>query len=134
MNIDLDKARAARLEAAGEPHTVTFAGEVFALPVELPVPFGEALSRIVQVADPVTKETKELLSPDVVGATKALLDGQTERFMALQPSYNDIAEFVNEASRLLAGRSLGESPASRSSSGGTSKSSRQRSKKPTGST
>lgn len=131
FNIDLDAAKAARLEKAGKPGTVTFGGEPFTLPQELPVPFGEALGRVVVKIDPKTKKEDLVLAPDVVGAVKALLDGQTERFLALGPSYDDIAEFVNEVATKLGGRSLGESPASRSSSKRTSKSSRPRSKRST---
>jgi hypothetical protein len=131
LNIDLDAAKAARLEKSGEEHTLTFGGETFTLPQELPVPFGEALGRVVTVIDPKTKEERQMLSPDVIAATKALLDGQAERFLALKPSYSDIAELVNRVSGDLGGRTLGESPASRSSSKSTTKSSRPRSKRST---
>lgn len=41
---DLDALRAARAEAAGDPPTVTLAGETFTLPVEMPWAVVEALA------------------------------------------------------------------------------------------
>lgn len=43
--IDLDSARAARAEAAGEPVVVKFGGRSFELPAELPAEAGLALDR-----------------------------------------------------------------------------------------
>lgn len=131
MNIDLDAIRAARLEKSVEESTVKFGGETFTLPRELPVSFGEALGRVVKRIDPKTKKEEDVLAPDTLGAAKAVLDGQYDRFLALGPSYDDMAEFVNGVADALTGKTEGESKASRSSSKRTSKSSRQPSKRST---
>lgn len=131
MNIDLDAIKAARLEKEVDPSTVTFGGEEFTLPRELPVAFGEALGRVVTRIDSETKKEESVLAPDTLGAAKAVLNGQYDRFLALGPSYDDLAEFVNGVADALTGKTEGESKASRSSSKRTSKSSRQPSKRST---
>lgn len=42
--LDLDQKRAARAEAVGGDHTVTFGGQDFTVPPELPLAFVEALN------------------------------------------------------------------------------------------
>lgn len=73
MNLDLDKARAARDAARGEPNTLTFGGKTFDLPPELPLEAAEVIER-----------------GNVRAGMTALLNGQAEAFFALEPTMDDI--------------------------------------------
>lgn len=97
MRIDLDAAKAARMEAAGEPHIFVFGGKEFELPHELPVRFGY------------------LIIDDVEEAMRCVLDGQADEFWALEPSNQDISELLMQF-RAVYGIGPGESSASAGSS------------------
>lgn len=101
------KNRAARREAKGEGPTVTFLGESFSLPVEMPW-------AVVDAAD----------SEDYGPAVRALFGEDFARAMALQPSVQDITELLEGLPALYA-VSLGESSASGASSKATSPRSRR---------
>jgi hypothetical protein len=104
--LDLDAARAARAEARGEPPTVTLGGETFTLPVEIPMRYIWAL-----------------VEGDDMDALKVLFNGQLDRFLATEPSGQDIVALVAGVPKLYGMASQGESPASAgSSSNGSSRS------------
>lgn len=109
----LDDARRARAEKKQDPKHFEFGGQTFDLPVELPFVFSEALARA-----------------DWRTAIKVLLDGQAEAFFDVQPplTNDDLTEFAQGIADVYTGGSPGESPASRSRSSGTGRSSRPRSK------
>lgn len=116
-NIDLNAARRARAEKAGEAHTITFGDPevVYELPREAPFDFAEALA-----------------TQDVRKALTVLLNGQADAFFAASPSLDDMTELMNGLGEMYAGLQAGESRASGTSSSRTSKSSRPRSKSSTG--
>lgn len=93
---DLDAARAARLEARGEPRWFIFGGDKFELPPELPAEFAYLLD------DP-----KEAL--------RFLLANDFERFWSLRPSGQDLVALVGWLTKAY-GAGPGESSASGSSS------------------
>lgn len=114
--IDLDEARAARREKAGEPITFRFAGETFTLPHELPLP-SEAL----------VEEAKERKWSDkrfiTAWLTAVLGQSEWDRFWSLNPTYPDLIELFDKAMTHY-GTNPGESSPSASSSrkaGGSSK-------------
>jgi len=109
----LDDARRARAEKQGEPKMFEFGGESFELPVELPFTFSEALA---------TGQWRDAIS--------ALLNGQADAFFAVDPpvTNEDLQQFAMDIADVYLGGSPGESPASRSRSKSTSRSSRPRSK------
>lgn len=99
---DLEAARAARAEAKdAPPPAVTFAGERFVFPAELPMRY------VWMLAD----------SDDDRDALKLLFDGQWDRFVAtVEPTREDILALVAEIPKLYGLRSKGESSASAGSS------------------
>jgi len=109
LSIDLDAARAARREARGEAPTVTFGGETFALPVELPFEIAEVGQRL----NAATTSTD--VAEAMHDAMRMLLADDYDRFMALRPSLQDLTALV-EGIPGEYGISTGESRASRRSS------------------
>jgi hypothetical protein len=105
--LDLDAARAARAEARGEPPTVTLGGETFTLPAELPMRY-----------------VWTLVEGDDMDALKVLFDGQLDRFLATEPTREDILALVAGVPALYGLASPGESPASAGSSNSGSSRSR----------
>jgi hypothetical protein len=93
---DLDAARAARLEARGEPRLFLFGGQKFELPPELPAEFAYLLD-------------------DAKEALRFLLDGQFDDFWAQRPSAQDLIDLVAWITKTYRA-ALGESTASGSSS------------------
>ncbi len=75
MELDLDKARAARGEGV---HPFTFGGVAFDLPAEMSFRAGELFA-----------------AEDLRGALTELLNGQAEKFFALNPTVNDLNTLVN---------------------------------------
>jgi hypothetical protein len=75
--VDLDKARAARKKAAGDPITVKFAGKEYTLPFELPYAF------VVHAQD-----------EDIVSSLRVLLGDQADRFLDDRPSLEDVDTFL----------------------------------------
>lgn len=93
--IDLASARAARLEAQGEPVTLKWSETIsFELPVEMPADFAIYANEW-----------------DIRGSIVALLGDRAEEFFALRPSMNDLTALVNAAGEVY-GVEPGESPAS----------------------
>lgn len=96
--IDLDAARAARAEISGEAPIVSFGGQQFRLPNEMPFDFA-ALLQEGKIAD----------------AIRYLLDDQADAFFAIKPSVPDMMFFA-EALTDVYGMSPGGSVASSASS------------------
>lgn len=93
---DLDAARAARLEAKGEPRLFVFGGRKFELPPELPAEFAYLLD-------------------DAKEALRYLLSDGFDDFWAQRPSREDLTDLVGWITKTY-GTSQGESPASDGSS------------------
>lgn len=112
----MDDARRARAEKQGEPKHFEFGGQAFELPVEMPFAFSEALAE-GQWRKAVT----------------VLLDGQADTFFGVEPpiTNEDLQVFAEGIAEIYTGAAPGESSASRSRSGSTTKSSRPRSKRTT---
>lgn len=112
----LDDARRARAEKQGEPKQFEFGGRVFDLPVELPFTFSESL-----------------MAGEWRTAIATLLDGQADEFFNVKPpvTTDDLQAFAEGIAEIYVGTPPGESPASRSRSKPTSRSSRPRSKRTT---
>lgn len=96
---DLDALAAVRAEGRGEPPTITFKGETFELPPEMPIAVVEAW-----VAD-----------ADAVTFGQAILGDEWDRFRALNPSREDVWALGAQAQELW-NVSPGESRASDDSS------------------
>lgn len=97
--LDLDRLRAARLEAAKEPPLVTLGGEEFVLPAELPAEFVVVAAR-----------------GDMEEAVGTLLDpADVERFWKVRPSVADLMALFEGAPGLY-GLDVGEPSASENSS------------------
>lgn len=82
-SIDLDAARAARAEAQGEPHTVVFGGQEYALPAEIPAEFGFLL-----------------VEGNLPEAISSVLGESAGEFWAQKPSINDLEVFSEDMARL----------------------------------
>lgn len=96
---DLDAARAARLEAEGDPKTFVFGGREFTLPVECPVEVGDLW---------VKKE--------VLDGFRVLLGDQAEAFVALRPTNQDLDVLLPAIVKAYGFKDAGESSASNGSS------------------
>ena len=105
--LDLDAARAARAETLGEAPTVINGGETFTFPVEMSL-------RCVWA----------LMEGDDKAILEELFNGQLERFLATNPSRNDVLVLINGVPALYGLKSPGESPASAGSSSNGSNRSR----------
>lgn len=95
-NIDLDAMRRARAETRGEEQgTVTFGGETFELPAELPFTFGD-----------------HLMAGELRAALKDVLGDQLEAFLVHGPSYDDFRALTDAITLHYTGKTPGESSAS----------------------
>lgn len=112
----MDDARRARAEQQGEPKHFEWGGESYDLPIELPFAFSEALA-----------EGKWRV------AVTVLLNGRADAFFEVEPplTNEDLQVFAEGIAEVYTGDTPGESSASRSRSGSTTKSSRPRSKRTT---
>lgn len=99
MRIDLDAARAARAEELGGGHVVTFGGDDFDLPAEVPFEFGVAL-----------------LEGRYDDALAVLFGDQLEAFLAHRPSMQDVIELAEGVAGAYGLGSVGEPSASSGSS------------------
>ena len=106
-NINLDKARAARVETLGPAPTVTFKDVTFELPQEMPFAFVEALY-LLQVED---NENMIAQSGILTEMSAALFGERTDEFRKLHPSVPDF-ETLMEAVAMAYSASPGESSAS----------------------
>jgi hypothetical protein len=84
--IDLDAARAARAEGAGEAPVVRFAGRDWVLPAELPWAIAEA-------ATSTSAET-------AIAAVKSLLGDQWTTFVAAGPTVDDMRVMLEHVAQL----------------------------------
>lgn len=116
-DFSLDAARRARAEKAGEGHTFEWQDRDWDLPAELP-----ALAAFAAADE------------DFLRFVELLLGSQAEEFWSFAPSLNDLTAFAEGVAQLYAGIDAGESPASDSSSGSTTKSARRSSSASTAST
>ena len=107
MDLDLDAARAARAETRGEAPTITFGGETFNLPAELPMRY-----------------IWTLIDGEDMDALKVLFNGQLDRFLAAGPTREDILALIAGVPKLYGLGPSGESPASAGSSANGSNQSR----------
>lgn len=112
MRIDLDAARAARREAAGEGPVVIIGGKEIACPAELPF----------EVADCIGGLSEEAIREDPIGAgasikkvLDALLGDAQEEFMKQSPSIDDILALLDGLLKSYGLEDLGESQASAAS-------------------
>lgn len=100
MELDLDKARAARLATKGEGHTFTFGGAQFTLPPEMPYVAAEMIEQ-----------------GNFRAALSNMLNGTAEKFFELDPSTDDMEALITGMTEMyVPGTSLGESSASSPSS------------------
>lgn len=115
--IDLDAARAARREAAGEGPEVVFKGERFTLAPEIPFRVAENVSNMARAA---AEGDQSSSAAAVIEVLRSLFGEQWDRFEALNPSVADIQILLEEAMKSYgfasAEEGLGEPPASASSS------------------
>lgn len=105
--LDLDAARAARAEVRGDPPSITLGGQTFTLPAELPMRY-----------------IWTLIDGDEMGALKLLFNGQLDKFLAAEPSKEDILALMAGVPKLYGVGTSGESPASAGSSSNGSNRSR----------
>lgn len=110
-NIDLDAARAARREAAGEAPVIIFGGERFTLPVEMPFEVAEHFS----AAGTVSPDAGAEAAAPIIAALKVLLDDQYEAFMRHRPSMQDLVALFEGAMAAYGFGNAGESSASAAS-------------------
>lgn len=97
--VDLDAARAARIEAAGEEVTIKFSGKEWKLPAELPWALAEAAA----------KNSTET----AIAAVRSLFGSQWDDFAACNPTVEDVRILLESVASLYGGdpgKSLG-SPA-----------------------
>ncbi len=112
---DLDAARAARAEVADDPPVIRLGGRDYVLSAEMPLEFADlVLAGRLRLAVGILLDDVEDLEP----------------FMANRPTLGDLVELA----QIYGFSSLGESLASRTRSGGTTKPSRPTSKGTTAST
>lgn len=126
--IDLDKARAARREAAGEAPTFVLDEREFALPAEMPFEVIEKVGEIraAAVIDPKTGEPEldadgeprmdaTIVAGAILGMFKIMLgDAEYAAFMQLRPSMDDLSALFDGVMAEY-GVTPGESQASTSS-------------------
>ena len=98
--IDLDALSAAERSTSDEPVVVTFKGEEFTLPADLPWAFAKHMS-----------------NGDADLGLRALFGDDLERFEALGPSARDVVVLANAAARAYGFDDVGESSGPRLSSG-----------------
>lgn len=108
--IDLDAARRARAEALGEPLVVVFGGEEFVLPIEKPFDFTMYLARGF-----VYESIGALLAPEDEARF-----WRRDRPPSERPTLDDVNVLLEAVADHFGAASPGESPASPSSSNGTS--------------
>jgi len=95
--VDLNAARAARMETEQEPVTILIADAEFTLPVELPADYALLA-----------------MGGDLRGAVQALLGDDADRFFETRPSLPDLEALIEGVNGAY-GVAEGDSPASASS-------------------
>lgn len=120
MNLDLDAFMQAREETLGE-QTITLGGQKFPLPRQPSYSWTETFD-------------EALARGEIKTCIDMLLGDNAAKFWELDPPLAAVHELIREAPLLITGLSVGEAEASSSTSGRTSKNSRQRSKPATAST
>lgn len=107
--LDLNKLRAARFEAKGEGPTVKFGKNTFTCPPEVPFMVVEAFGRMESAEENASGFEAATAILDAV--RRLIGDDQYAKFMAEDPSTEDIVEFLTGIMNLY-GVEPGESPAS----------------------
>jgi hypothetical protein len=115
-DLDMDKAKAARIAAKGQGPRVTFGGVVFELDPELSFEVVELLGDFERLAESEAAPTLRKLLVMV-------LNGRSEEFLALNPTTVDVATLLYSLPNLY-GMRPGESNASSKQSETTSEPSR----------
>lgn len=105
MRIDLDAARAARAEAAGEGPVVVFGGGDFPLPPEMPFSVAESLATLNEMSTSAK-------AAEMQAIFKALLGENYESFMAQSPSLEDMLALIEGLGQAYGLEDVGESEAS----------------------
>ena len=107
--LDLNKLRAARFEAKGEGPTVKFGKHTFVCPPEVPFMVVEAFGRMENAEN---NSSGFEAAGAILDAVRRLIgNDQFDKFMAEDPSTEDIADFLTGVMNLY-GVEPGESPAS----------------------
>lgn len=125
--VDLDKARAARREAQGEAPVVRFGSRDFVLPMEMPFVVVEHLGQLAQADD----TDNAAVAAAILAILGDLFGDQYEAFMQNKPSMQDLTGMFDGIMAVY-GVTVGESPASASSSKRISKKPRRVSSVSTG--
>jgi hypothetical protein len=129
--VDLDAARAARLEALGEAPVVRFGGEDFRLRPEL----ADVLPELSALGEAVEDDEGFRVSEPLHSILrKSFADGEYERFMRLDPGWEDLKALVSAIPGLYGFGSLGEASESLDTSRNGSSDSKPTSRGSTGST
>lgn len=109
MEINLDQARAVRRETLGETPVVVFGETQFTLPVEWPVQASITMGRFAKAQAANDQDAATVAMLDTFAA---LLNGQYEKFMAFQPSWEDLNTLLGGIPQAYGFESPGESQAS----------------------
>lgn len=88
--MDLDKARAARREAAKIHPEVIFGGEKFELPLEMPYSVVKAMMGLTTLKGQEGVQKATIVNQVMDTIMKNLLGKNIDRFNALTPSYEDL--------------------------------------------
>jgi len=109
--IDLDKARAARREASGEPPVVVYGGKKFKLPVELPFEVSEHAAAL-STASAADDADASLIGSELREIVQLILGDGFPAFMAQRPSTEDMFTLVDGLADVYGFDDVGESQAS----------------------
>lgn len=135
LDLDAEAAqRAAKRETNGQhPEPMTFRGETFELPIELPWLFSRALTRVGRLEEQIdearvppsaskAKQAAAAAKMDTLGrqmiealeqaATALIGEDGLERFIRLGATRADVVALINGGPQQIAAISAGESPAS----------------------
>lgn len=107
-NVDLDAARAARAEQNGEHPTVTFGGEMFELPTEMPFTIVESVNEMQKAQE---EGDGYAISKLLTGIAQDLFGERYEEFLTKHPSMLDMQSLLENIAPLY-GLDQGESQAS----------------------
>jgi len=91
--VDLNKMRAARLEKLDPGPILEFGDETFQCPAEVPFAVIEAFARL-ETAD--QQQNGEKATAALSDAVRGVLGDQFEKFMALNPSTEDLVAVIEE--------------------------------------
>lgn len=110
MPIDLDQARAARAEAQGTGPELVFGGHTFKLPPELPIDTLDALAQLDAASQ--SKDSAAITTAFRGIATSLVGEKNAAKFLAMQPSIQDMSALVDGIAKEYGFATVGESSAS----------------------